>query len=178
MYCCSYTEGHDMDMTISQALRKISKLKGTLKEQLDRASSSVLFEETPAFPFMGSWEQAEAARAELIKLETALRITNAMTKFDFKGRPITLAEATCMLQEIKGKIAWLRLLPSQAQAERSVVNIEWDDTVTKQVKVMKKFTCELPEAKRADWVKREQDLFDALNDAVEAVNHRTPLVQG
>lgn len=164
-----------MDMTISQALRKISKLKGTLKEQLDRAMSSVLYEEAPAFSFTNSWEQAEAARTELVKLETALRVTNAVTKFDFRGRAVTLSEATCMLQEAKGKIAWLRTLPSQAQAERNVPSMEWDDSASKTIKTTKKITCDLPEAKRADWVKHEQDLFDALNDAVEAVNHRTQI---
>ena len=49
---------------------------------------------------------------------------------------------------------------------------------TPSVETVKTWTCDLPQAKRAEWIKCEQDLFDALNDAVEAVNHRTTLVQG
>ena len=76
-------------MTISQALRKISKIKGTLKEQLERAQNAVVYlaDNAPAFSFASSWEQAEAARDALIALETSLRVTNAVTKFDFKGKP-------------------------------------------------------------------------------------------
>jgi hypothetical protein len=166
-------------MTISQALRKISKLKGTLKEQLERAQSSVVYttDNAPAFSFTSSWEQAEAARDALIALETALRVTNAVTKFDFKGKPMTLSEATCRLQEIKGTISWVKGLRTQAQAERTekeYVSITYNsDKAIEKITVTK---CDLPEAKRAEWVKREQDQFDALNDAVEAVNHRTTLV--
>jgi len=168
-------------MTISQALRKISKLKGTLKEQLERAQNAVVYlaDNAPAFSFTSSWEQAEAARDALIALETALRVTNAVTKFDFKGKPMTLSEATCRLQEIKGTISWVKGLRTQAQAERSeteYVSIGYNsDKAIEKTKITK---CDLPEAKRAEWVKREQDQFDALNDAVEAVNHRTTLVQG
>lgn len=167
-------------MTISQALRKISKLKGVLKEQLDRAERAVTYVSTdaPAFMFTESWEAAEAARAELIALETALRVTNAGTTFDFQGKGITLSEATCRLQECKGKITWLKALRSRAQASRTEVEhvavLYSDKLVEKSVTTV----CALPEGKRAEWVKAEQDFFDALNDAVEAVNHRTALVEG
>ena len=169
-----------MDMTISQALRKISKLKGALKEQLENAQNAVVYlaDNVPAFSFAGSWELAESARAELITLETSLRVTNAVTKIDFRGKPMTLTEATCRLQELRGKISWLKALPAQAQAERTEKQYARTSYNTAEVvEIVKTTKCDLTIAKRAEWVKTEQDTFDALNDAVEAVNHRTTLVQ-
>lgn len=169
-----------MDMTISQALRKISKLKGEAKEQFARASNSVFFniDNPPAFAFSSSLELADKTVAEIVKFETALRITNASTKIEWQGRKLTLSEATCILQQAKGKIAWLKTLNCQAQEERVEESKQRD--VYEQTWTTKKnvFKCALTEAKRAEWVKREQDQFDALNDAVETANHRTSLVWG
>ena len=166
-------------MTISQALRKISKLKGALKEQLARAARSVVYtgDNVPAFSFASSSDLAEALREELILLETHLRVTNAMTAIECHGKPMTLAEATCRLQESRGKIAWLKGLDTQAQSERTETTYEEHYRTEGRTAVIKTTKCDLPEARRAAWIQREQDFFDALNDVVEAVNHRTTLVQ-
>lgn len=164
-------------MTISQALRRIAKLKGTFKEQTDRAATSVNYEvnNMPAFTFGSSMEQADAACKELIAVETALRIANARTKVDFRGRSMTLAEATCVLRETKSRIAWLRALAVLPQAEVSRTKVEWDEACSKQVNVKYLLKSELPEVKRAERVQEAQETFDALNDLVETTNHHTLL---
>lgn len=178
MYFSVHERDMTMPMTISQALRRISKLKHEAKEQFDRAASAVLHDASapPAFTFTSSHELANSTIEELIKLETQLRVTNATTAFEWSGRKLTLAEATCRLQEMRGKIAWLKALPTQTQAERVeefTSRALYDQTLT----TTKKTTlCALPEAKRAEWIKKTQDEFDTLNDAVESVNHRTTLV--
>lgn len=164
-------------MTISQALRRIAKLKGSFKEHIDRAAASVNFEvnNMPAFSFGSSMEQADAACKELVAVETALRISNARTKIDFRGKPMTLAEATCVLREHKSRIAWLRALQVLAQPEVTRTKVEWDEADGKQKSVKYVIKCELPEAKRAEAIQKEQETFDALNDLVENTNHVTLL---
>src|SRR5688572_23827421 len=102
-----------MDMTISQGLRRIAKLKGQIKDKLERAASSITYESTkePAFKFQTVMEEVTAISEELIKLEAALRLTNSTVRADFKGVKITLTEATVRLQEYKGQIAWFKGLP-------------------------------------------------------------------
>lgn len=187
-------------MTISQALRRISKLKGQLREHLARAEAAVTHREDapPAFPFGASLEAADAVAEELIRLEAALRVTNAQTTLQtnlpervrgpsFAGTSterlvglierMTLAEATCRLQEIKGRIAWLKGLPVRAQAETREQAGHAYDAARNVVIVYATVTCALPEARRADAVERAQAAFDVLNDAVEAANHRTELIK-
>lgn len=168
----------NLDLTISQALRRISKLKGQLAELLQRAAGAVTYfdKEPPAFAFAASLEQAEAVRGELITLETALRVTNAQTRIDYLNRKVTLAEATCILQETKGRIAWLRGLGVQPQADKEHATVVYDPLQGKQVYAVRVSKCDLPEAQRAAAVQREQEAFDTLNDLVENINHRTPLV--
>ena len=165
-----------MEMTISQCLRRIAKLKGEMKELLARAQQSVSYDEAapPAFSFVDTMKEIEKTREELIKLETLLRVTNAWTEFKFGGRTLSLAEATVILQEHKARIAWLKALPCKAQAKTSSSKLDYDDE-GERVKVTVNTICALPEAERAKQVKDTQEAFDALNDVVENLNHKTPI---
>ena len=164
------------EITISQCLRRVSKLKGDLKELLARAAAGVSHTEDapPAFGFAESLEQAEKVREELIALETALRITNAVTKIKHNGRELTLAEATVLLQESKGRVAWYKGLRVLAQARVTTATTDYDDE-GKRIKTQVVTVCALPEAERARQVRDEQEAFDRLNDVVENTNHRTTL---
>ena len=164
------------DMTISQCLRRVSKLKGELKELMGRASLGVQYSEDapPAFAFWESLAQADGVRAELVGLESALRVTNANTKITFKGQEVTLSEATIILQETKGRVAWLNSLAVKAQAKTTSSHVTYDE-MGERVKVQMTTICMLPEAERARMVRDEQNSFDELNDLVENVNHRTVL---
>ena len=118
-----------MDMTISQALRAIAKLKGAYKESLERAAAGVTFDmrSKPAYDFSATLEEANKKRDELIQLEAALRVTNATTSFDYKGCNVTLTEATILLQEHKARIAWLRTLSVQPHADVTVETVDYDE---------------------------------------------------
>lgn len=165
------------NMTIAQALRKINKLKGQLKEALEHAAGSVhYFEDTkPAYSFEASLQEADKFRKELIALETRLRCKNAVTLLDFQETSMTLAEATCRLQELRGQIAWLKTLPSLPQAAQDQMERHYDDIANKWMTTVRVHRCDLPEVQRTNLVKSLQDDFDALNDAVESLNHRTKL---
>lgn len=165
-------------MTIAQALRRIAKLKGEHKELLERAAAAVSYpiKQPPAFEFPAMMEQAQLKRAELVGLEAALRVTNAMTKVEFSGRTASLTEATIVLQEYKSHIAWLRGLAVRAHEQTFDESFDFNDEM-KRVKTVTEYTCELPEAKRAALVAETQTKFDDLNDIVESVNHRTSLIK-
>lgn len=165
-------------MTIAQVLRRISKLKGEHKELLERAAAAVTYpaKQRPAFDFASTMEQAQTKRAELVGLEAALRVTNAVTKVEFSGRSASLTEATIVLQEYKSHIAWLRGLTVRAHETTVDESLEYNDEM-KRVKTVTEYACALPEAKRAALVAETQAKFDDLNDIVEGVNHRTPLVK-
>lgn len=164
------------EMTISQALRQVKKLKGRLAEATARASAAVSHQvgQKPAFTFNASLEQANKVRADLIALITQIRVTNAVTTIDHNGRKTTLTEAVARLEDLKGEIAWFKGLPVKAQEQ--VNETEWgygDNGQRAQVTVS--WECHFPEAKRAAEVERLQDIFDRLNDAVERANHATVL---
>lgn len=165
-----------MSMTISQGLRQVAKLKGQLNEYLKRAQGAVTYieGEKPAFDFDASMEAADKAREALVKLETAIRVTNATTQV--VGREgMTLAEATCRLQETKGRIAWLRSLTVEAQPAVRKRTGHTYDAERRLVEVFAVTQCALPEALRAERIEKLQAEFDALNDAVETTNHRVNL---
>jgi len=162
--------------TISQALRRIAKLKGEYKETLDRAAASVTYQESdpPAFAFNAMLERANAIRVELIGLESQLRVTNARTVIKVGEREMPLAQATAELQEHKARIVWLKSLTVQNSKKlnkltRVVMNGQYADIPVLTV-------CDCPEMMRTEMICTEQEAFDALNDAVETINHKTLLV--
>lgn len=165
------------EMTISQALRRIKKLKGQLADHLTRAQAGVAFrvDSPPAFAFAASVEKANAVRDELLGLESRLAVTNANTSFDFDGRSVSLTASINLLQELKSQIAWYKALPVRAHEDMNEESWSYNDE-GKHVRTQVAWKCSLPEEKRAEVVERLQDRFDRLNDAVERTNHATVLV--
>lgn len=161
------------DMTISQALRRVKKLKGKLDELNSRAQSGVSYKaaDKPAFPFASTLEEADSVRAELLGLKARIAVTNATNSVDFDGKSVTLAFAVLKLQELKSQIAWYRGLVVHAQESTSVKEPEMDHVSGRYIYLPVEMRCDLPEAKRAATVDRLQDEFDRLNDAVERKNH-------
>lgn len=168
------------EQTISQALRRVKKIKGELAENLVRAQDGVTYKrnEEPAFSFMASLEKASNLRNELLELETKIAVTNAAKMIEWDGKTIALAQAVKMLKELKGQISWLDGLkhlvkPREVTTqEEAAYDFETDKRVTKKVE----YVCALPEAKRADLVDKAKATFDRLNDLVENTNHRTVLI--
>jgi len=165
------------EMTISQALRRIKKLKGQLAENLIRSQAGVSYRvgAPPAFAFTASVQKADAIRQELVQLESRLAVTNATARIDFHGDCPTIAFAIRQLQELKSQIAWYRALPVRAHEETSEETWDYDEG-GKHVRTQVPWKCDLPEEKRATVVDDLQDQFDRLNDAVERANHATVLM--
>jgi hypothetical protein len=168
-----------MSQTISQALRRVKKIKGELKEALERAQGGVTYkkDDPPAFLFGASFEKATALRNELVDLESKIAVINAVTLVDYDGRQMPLAYVVKVLKELKSQIAWVDELKSFTKAredttqEEASYDFETDKRVTKKVE----YKCELPEAKRVELVDRLRARFDTLNNLVENTNHRTAI---
>lgn len=163
-------------LTISQGLRQASKLKGQLAELQTRASAAVTYKASakPAFDFGATVEKLESVRAELTQLETRIALANAKATVTFDGAEMPLTQAVRTLQELKGTIAWIKTVPSRAQAETTEEEWTYDDDM-KRVKTVVTWKCDLPEAARAERAEALQAKFDALNDLVEQVNHVTTI---
>lgn len=168
-----------MSQTISQALRRVKKIKGELKEALERAQSGVAYktEDPPAFLFGPSYEKATALRTELVELETKIAIRNATTLVEFEGKQVPLVYVVKILKELKGQISWLDELKAFSRSREITTQEEvgYDFETDKRVSKKIQYTCALPEAKRAELVDQVRARFDALNNLVENTNHRTVL---
>ena len=162
------------EQTISQALRRIKKIKGQLAEHRTHAEAAVthLAAHKPAFAFGATRELANAAVTELLALQTAVAVANATTLIEVDGRKVPLAFAVRALREMTSEIAWLRGLNVRTQE----TTVEQERSYLDDGKiglVSKEWTCHLPEAKRVELANAAQDRFDKLNDLVETVNHKT-----
>ena len=171
-------------LTISQGLRYAAKLKNQVAELRQRALASVTYEagQPTAFDFDEVFGASQQVCFDLATLKARIAETNANIAISFKSnltardKTISLAEAITYLQEIKGMIAWIKSLPTQA-AERisrseKVFDYELDKYVSKTVETV----CRLPEAARASTLETFQDEFDLVNGLVESKNQTTFLV--
>lgn len=165
-------------MTISQALRHAKKLKGRISDARDRAQKAVTHpaDEKPAFDFRATMERADSLSDELAELEGRLALANAREFVDFRGRSMSLCHAVRALQELRGRIAWVKTLAVQATSEYSVTDSEWSDEHERTVRRRVDWKCHLPEAERARLADDLQDRFDELNALVERRNQEAPLV--
>jgi len=98
------------------------------------------------------------------------------TLIEVEGKQVTLAWAIRRLQEIKAEIAWLRGLQIREETEE-VREQEYDDNRDRYVVVAREIlhVSDLSEVKRAEEIEALHDLFEQINDAVEAANHRTEI---
>jgi hypothetical protein len=166
-------------MTLSQALRRIKKIKGDLAENLARSLPSVTWKvgDDPAFNFNTLVEDSNKLRLELCRLKAAVAVTNATT-FEMDGdRKISLAEAVVILSEMKAELKHLEDLKIYVRNQKLVSDEErtWDDFANKHITKKVQWQCALPEAERVARVNEVKARFEALNDAVESANHRTVL---
>src|ERR1019366_5218066 len=115
-------------MTISQALRRVKKLKGELASHLLRAHTAVTHraEQEPAFAFSKCLEGASVARKEMLHLQTAIATVNAKTHVDWEGQSTSLALAARTLAELRGEIAWVRALPVKPQCKTTESEQEYE----------------------------------------------------
>jgi hypothetical protein len=164
-----------MEMTVTQAIKRMSKLKGRLKEAHERAKENVVHvaEDTPAYAFDDCLAEADKAREELLRIRTAVTLSNAAQTVEWEGRKHPLPYAIALLREWAGQLEFLGALPVRAQAETVDRGKDFDGE--KYVPVTTKYRCHLPTAERDRRRAELQDRFDALNDRVNALNNRTSI---
>lgn len=164
--------------TVSQALRRVKKLKGLIAEATERANLAVSYnkEKPPAFSFKYSMEELERYSSELVDLEASVAVANANNTVSHNGSLITLAKAIRVLQELKGKISFLKKLHLRNEVVKDKEH-DWNDDLCKNVvrTIETEFVSDLSEVDRDKLVKSFQDQFDELNSLVEDVNHKTNL---
>jgi hypothetical protein len=163
-------------LTISQSLRRIKRVKGKIAEYKTRAVQSVshVKDKKPTFDFKAVREQLAAAKEELIGLESAVAVANAARTVTFEGREMRLAEAIRRLQELKDEMSWLPQLNLREGVERTS-EFEWDESKGVQVRVVREIThvSHLSEVERVAELDMLRDRFEALNGLVESANHTT-----
>jgi hypothetical protein len=166
-----------MEMSISQAIRKVKDLKGRIAKHQQNAVGAVSYavKEPPAYAFRAELEMVDTLGKELVRIQTAIAVANATTQVEWQGQKVRLAWAVRRLEEIKGRIAWYAGLHVHAQAESTVESWDYQDVGDKveRVKTEKKMKCDLPQVERDKVAAGLQDEFNKLNDVVETINHRT-----
>ena len=166
-------------MTVSQGLRAISDLKGKLAKHQEHAQSSVLYYEVakPAFDFKEETAGIEKVRHEMLRLQTALAVSNATTEIEWKGKKVLVAWAIRYLEELKGEKSWVDGLMSvpQASAMEDHYQNRYVNNMMTQVNEPRKKICEMPQAEQFKRSQALQEEFNRLNDLVETSNHQTVL---
>ena len=161
-------------MTIAQALRRIKKLKGQIAENEQRARAGVSYESTkvPAFRFQESFDKMVATQDEVVALESRVAIANSTGMVVDGQKTIPLATAVRTLQELKGRISFLKGLNLRNETVKDRTQ-EWDDIEVKHIVRVTEttFVSDLSEQDRDAQVKTLQDRFETLNNAVEDANH-------
>lgn len=161
--------------TISQALRQAARLKNQISEWQNRAQNSLIFVEgtSPPFDFIEMSNNAEQCAAKLSALKAKIAIANATTRLVYKDKTLALVEAIAVLQELKGRISWLKQLPVKSAITTCSTTRVWSDELDKTVEKSIQTTCCLPEYQRSLVVDELQDQFDELNSLIEEKNQVT-----
>lgn len=164
-------------MNVSQALRRISQIKGSIGKWTARRNESVQWNAAtgqPAYPFAECQENLSDLRSELVTLRTKLAIANATSTITLpNGDVVTLTEATIALSEIKSEIAALSGLRTNAQKEWTVQTTGRYSRATgdyEQVDVP--HWCSFTTRERDARVEELTQQFQETNAILEAANHR------
>lgn len=163
-------------LTIAQALRKIKRLKGQIAESEQRAKVGVSYEsdKVPAFRYQDTVDNMFLLQDEVVALESRVAVANAThtVVVGESAAPFPLATVIRTLQEIKGRIAFLKGLHLRTETVKDRTQ-EWDDAEMKHIMRVTETTyvSDLSEQARDTQIKKLQDRFEKLNNAVEDANH-------
>jgi hypothetical protein len=107
-----------------------------------------------------------------VALEARVAVANAKKTIQDGSEKVVLAQAVRTLQELKGRIAFLKGLHLRNETVKDRSN-DWDDVEMKHIARVTEttFKSDLSEKDRDQQVKALQDRFDVLNNAVEDANH-------
>ncbi len=169
-----------ISMTIGAALREIKSVKGDISRHGQRAARSIMYSVTegveptaPVFDFTEERKAFERAQEWLVRLQSAVAVTNARTLITFEERKMPLAEAIRRFEEFKGRIAWIEALQINERVERRQEPLSRASTgATEYREVKTTHTSHLSERDRVKEVAALQKRANALNRLIEATNHR------
>ncbi len=166
-------------MTISQALRRVKKLKGQIADDSNRAALSNVYmkRDAPSYDTAELLVSVARDRAELVRTSAAIAQANATNTIKSGEGETTLAEAIRVLQEIKGEISWfksLKVTKQHSAVQRIQVNP--DAGYGKEpVFAQEEICCVVTEGEAHAMVRKLQDQFDKTNDLIETANHQVTI---
>lgn len=166
------------NLTISQALRRIKKLKGSISELQARAKVNVSYDKSkiPVFRYTDDMNSLSACKAELLELEGRVAVANATHVVKYQNKDLTLSTAIRILQEFKDWITFYKNLVLRNQTERDKeesYSEEHNKFITQYKEIV--YCSDLSEQERDKKVKEVQDEFETLNNIVESANHQVVL---
>lgn len=164
-------------LTVHEAIRRLSVLKGELKNHTERASASVCFEEggpEPIFSFEDEVANRARVQSEVICWQAALSSSNGRTRVQVDERGMTVAELLKRIEEAKADKAFYEALKIREGKEVRRES-EWDDASGRSVprRVEVTFVTHLGLRARVQKVDLIQTQIAMLNRILDASNHRT-----
>jgi hypothetical protein len=165
-------------MNISEALRKIKKIKGDLAKHQPRLSTSISYIETepPAFRYAETFSQVKELSKELVELESKIAEKNATTKVNLNDKEVSLSFIIRSLQEIKSRITLVEsfiIRTDTITIKDRFYSDEEDKYVTE--KVTKKYVSDITEMEKDKMISDLKEEFEKLNSLLENANHVTSI---
>lgn len=164
-------------MNISEALRKIKKLKGELAIETKRMQETCSWLETkPEYDFLESEKKVVELKSKLVDLESKVALANATTKVKIGGADVSLAWVIRSLQEIKSSIALYEglLIRNDKQVEKERVYDENYEKFSIE-KIEKQWSSAVSVRQRDEHVASLKQKFEDFNAVLEKANHETIL---
>ncbi len=158
-------------LTISVALRRAKTLEGRVAELAKRLLGTTTWraDAPPAFGFEATLTEHDSAVEELLLLRTGIARANALGTLSFEGLSLCLSEAIRRQSELKGRIAQFASFNLKCGTER--VSVSYDDRGRPVYdEVVHKAIWSEPE--RAAKLQELRTRLEALNEVLEAANHR------
>jgi len=188
-------------MTVSQALRRISRIKGELQTWQTRLAASVVYEKgkEPAFSYTQCLSKVTPLREELVDLAARIAEANGKAHVTYNGKKMTLARCLRVLAELKGACASNKALLDTATTDdearygqngiraKRITNLERETTKIQmvaddkgrkrpeRVPATEKYSVvsEVTINDATEALEKAQSAFDQLNALLEAANHTT-----
>jgi hypothetical protein len=122
-------------MLLSQALTQLKNLKSKASRTETYINSCAVYyeDQKPEYDYQAEMAARKQLNADILKLKTAIQVTNATTVVTYKGRQLSLAQLILMNAELRTEMAFInQQMNHSAGAERSYLRGRTKDDV-KQV---------------------------------------------
>jgi hypothetical protein len=165
-------------MNISEALRKIKKIKGELAIHQARLTSSVSWTDSnkPTYSYEDTFNSIKSLSEELVELESKVAEKNATIKVMLKDKQVSLCNLIKRAQEVKSRITLISSLVIRNEIlvtkDRFYSNEE-DKYITEKIVVQ--YQSAITEVQKDRIIQELKDEFELLNTMLEDANHKTVL---